>query len=110
MLIQIVNILQQIESNLLDKQENMLNLALKIKSAKFCVIAVSLPVPFFVRHSIYVKTIASIIASITSRAPILTPHSTPIASGTEKNNQNVVTSEAAPKACVPRILTFRLIK
>jgi len=29
-----------------------------------------------------------------------------MANGTEKNKHNVVTSEAAPKACVPRILTF----
>lgn len=67
-------------------------------------------ISFFVRQSIYVKIIASIIDVITSNTPILTPHNTPIASGTEKNNQKVVTSDAAPKACVTRIFTFRAIK
>lgn len=66
-------------------------------------------ISLFVRQSIYVKMIASIIASITKKAPTFIPHSTLIANGTEKNKQNVVTSDAAPNACVPRILTFRLI-
>lgn len=61
---------------------------------------------FFVRQSIYVKIIAIISARITKSAPTFTRHNTPIAKGTEKNKHNVVTSEAAPKACVPRILIF----
>jgi len=66
-------------------------------------------ISFFVRQSIYVKTMAIIIARITKSAPTFTRHNTPMPKGTEKNKHNVVTSEAAPNACVPRILTFRPI-
>lgn len=55
-------------------------------------------ISFFVRQSIYVKTIAIIIANVTNSALTLTFHSTLIASGTEKNKHNVVTSDATPKA------------
>ncbi len=67
-------------------------------------------ISFFVRQSIYVKIIAIIIARMTKSPPTFTCHSTPMPKGTEKNKQKVVTSEAAPNAWVPRILTFRLIK
>lgn len=56
----------------------------------------SISISFVERHSIIVKTIAIIIATIKVINPISYPHKKLTDSGTEKNSINVVISAALP--------------